>query len=71
MMAASGTRARHDYARQGGRGVAILPADTDMKGTWKIVDHAHRETGKRTIMEASHKLLVLKLFYDQMLPYRT
>jgi len=52
---------RHEYAFKADGTWRMLPLDTAMSGTWKIVNHQLiDDTGKRTIMEASHKQFVLK-----------
>jgi len=61
MMVGKWMTGRHEYAFKADGTWRMLPADTDMKGTWRIVNHQLiDDTGKRTIMEASHKQFVLK-----------
>ncbi|MDR3404342.1 MAG: hypothetical protein P4L99_17720 [Chthoniobacter sp.] len=61
MMVGKWTTGRHEYAFKADGTWRMLPADTSMKGTWKIENHKLiQDTGALTIMQASHKLIVLK-----------
>jgi hypothetical protein len=56
------TTGRHDYDYKTDGTWRMLPADiSTTKGTWRIENRQLLEgTGARTIMEASHKQIVLK-----------
>lgn len=56
------TTGRHDYDFKADGTWRMLPADiSTTKGTWRIENHQLiDDTGTRTIMEASHKQIVLK-----------
>jgi hypothetical protein len=70
LMVGKWTTGRHEYEYKPDGTWRMLPADTAMKGTWRIQDRQLiEETGTRTIMEASHQQIVLK--NDQgAYPYR-
>ncbi len=55
------TTGRHEYAFKADGTWRMLPADTDMNGTWRIENRKLiDDTGSRTIMEATRKQIVLK-----------
>ena len=62
LMVGRWTTGRHDYDYKSDGTWRMLPADiSTTKGTWRIEKHQLIEgTGGRTIMEASHKQIVLK-----------
>jgi hypothetical protein len=70
LMVGKWTTGRHDYEYKPDGTWRMLPADTAMKGTWRIQNHQLiEETGTRTIMEASHQQIVLKNDHGAY-PYR-
>jgi hypothetical protein len=62
LMVGMWTTGRHDYQYNADGTWRMLPADISAtKGTWRVQNHQLiEETGARTIMEASHKEIVLK-----------
>jgi hypothetical protein len=62
LMVGKWTTGRHEYQYKADGTWHMLPPDASTtKGTWRIQNHQLiEETGARTIMEASHKQIVLK-----------
>ncbi len=61
LMVGKWTTGRHEYAFKADGTWRMLPADTDMNGTWRIENRKLiDDTGSRTIMEATRKQIVLK-----------
>lgn len=61
MMVGKWSTGRHEFAFKADGTYHMLPMDTIVKGKWKIENHKLTDdTGTRPIIEASHKLIVLK-----------